>query len=116
MTILTPVFTVDHQIQGYLFHDEADRKRTCFYRQVISQLSVGQRPIKPDAELVSAEVHTVCFRWAVIAVSRTIDETYRCDVLIVDHPELLIRIEDFGFFAEVHGEKVKQPNYGGMRQ
>jgi hypothetical protein len=116
MTLLTPVFSADHQIQGYLAHDEADQKHPWFYRRVISQLGVGAHPIELDPGLVSSESYTVRFQWAVIGASRGLDDTYHCNVLIVDRPDLLSRIEDFGFFAEVHGEKVKQPNYARTRQ
>jgi hypothetical protein len=54
--------------------------------------------------MIAATHQYVAFEWAVIASSRNLDETFYCDVLIVDNCKALGDIKGFRFFAEVYGK------------
>lgn len=106
----TPVFSADHQIRGYLDHDEAERQRPSFCR---SAVKLGPVPANPPSASDSVSYHDyrVHFTWAVMGSSRGRDKTYRCDVLIADNEDALGYVRGFQFFAEAHGTRIPYVGY-----
>ena len=99
----TPVFDADHRILGYLEHSDAVVTYQSFPLRCQSESICRASIIGTE---VTTTVDSVQFQWGALCSSRSLDEYYRCRVLIADKPELLGRINGFRWFAEEHGERI----------